>query len=93
MKHLVSTAATLTLALAAAPAFAAGTPCDEVMATIAAKLDAKGVVGYTLTPVPKDEVKPEDKTVGVCEAGTKRIVYVRGEAAAAPPAAPADPVE
>lgn len=87
MKHAVSAAAVLALSVVAAPALAAGTPCDEVVAKIAEKLDAKGVVGYTLTPTPKDDVKPEDRVVGVCEAGTKRIVYVRG--GSAPAAQPA----
>ncbi|MFP5441117.1 MAG: DUF1161 domain-containing protein [Gammaproteobacteria bacterium] len=87
MKHAVSAAAVLALSVVAAPALAAGTPCDEVVAKIAEKLDAKGVVGYTLTPTPKDDVKPEYRVVGVCEAGTKRIVYVRG--GSAPAAQPA----
>lgn len=92
MKHVVSAAAVLALSVVAAPALAAGTPCEEVVAKIAEKLDAKGVVGYTLTPTPKDEVQPEDRVVGVCEAGTKRIVYVRGGSAPAaqPAAEPAD---
>lgn len=92
MKHVVSAVAVLALSVVAAPALAAGTPCEEVVAKIAEKLDAKGVVGYSLTPTPKDEVKAEDKVVGVCEAGTKRIVYVRGGStapAAEPAAAPA----
>lgn len=85
--HVASIA--LALSVFAAPAFADGTPCDEVVSMIAAKLDAKGVIGYTLTPTPKDAVKTEDKVVGVCEAGTKSIVYVRGGAAAQPAAGPA----
>lgn len=90
MKHVVSAAAVLVLSVVAAPVMAAGTPCEEVVAKIAEKLDAKGVVGYSLTPTPKDEVKLEDRVVGVCEAGTKRIVYVRGGSApAAQPAAEA----
>lgn len=90
MKYAAPAAAALVLSVFAAPVFAAGTPCDEVKAQIAAKLDAKGVVGYTLTAVPTNDVKPEDKTVGVCEAGTMGIVYVRGGAVAAPAAAPAE---
>ena len=59
----------------AAHAFAK--PCDEVKAEIAAKLDAKGVVGYTLEAVPMDQ--PDDRTkIGVCDAGAKKIVYSRG---------------
>jgi hypothetical protein len=58
-----------------APAFAKS--CEEVKAEIAAKLDAKGVVGYTMEAVPADQ--PDDRTkIGVCEGGAKKIVYSRG---------------
>lgn len=51
--------------------------CEELKSEIAAKLDAKGVRNYTLTPVKTEEVKPEDKVVGSCDGGTMKIVYVR----------------
>lgn len=51
--------------------------CEELKSEIAAKLDAKGVKNYTLTPVKTEEVKAEDKVVGSCDAGTMKIVYVR----------------
>ena len=51
--------------------------CEELKSEIAAKLDAKGVQNYTLTAVKTDEVKPEDKVVGSCDAGAMKIVYVR----------------
>lgn len=51
--------------------------CEELKSEIAAKLDAKGVQNYTLTPVKTEEVKPEDKVVGSCDSGTMKIVYVR----------------
>jgi hypothetical protein len=63
--------------LAAAPALAEPKPCDELKAEIEAKLQAKGVVGYTLTIVGKSAPE-EGKVVGTCEAGTKKIVYRRG---------------
>lgn len=88
MKKIVSAVAAIAFSVVAAPTLAAGTPCPEVVDMIAAKLDAKGVVGYTLTPTAKDQVQPEDKVVGVCEGGTMDIVYVRGGVApAAQPAA------
>ena len=59
---------------AAAPARKA---CEELKSEIAAKLDAKGVQNYTLTAIKTEEVKPEDKVVGSCDAGTMKIVYVR----------------
>ncbi|PTU32950.1 hypothetical protein CJD38_02225 [Stenotrophobium rhamnosiphilum] len=68
-------------AVAAMPVFA-GTPCDEVKAQIAKKLDGKGVKGYTLEAVAAADVKGQ-KVVGSCEAGSKQIVYTRGAAKAA----------
>src|SRR5215475_4009873 len=59
--------------------------CEELKTEIAAKLDAKGVKGYTLDIVAKDADAP-GKTVGTCEAGSKKIMYSKGEAAAAKPA-------
>ena len=51
--------------------------CEELKTEIAAKLDKKGVKGYTLEIVPADQVKDE-KVVGSCDGGTKRITYKRG---------------
>ncbi|MBK4998406.1 DUF1161 domain-containing protein [Pseudomonas sp. S31] len=64
------------LMMLAGSALAAGKPCEELKAEIAAKLDAKGVSGYTLEIVDKGD--PAGKVVGSCEAGTKEIVYRRG---------------
>jgi len=56
--------------------FAGGKPCEELKAEIAAKLDAKGVSGYSLEIV--DKGAPTDgKVVGKCEEGAKVIVYKR----------------
>lgn len=51
--------------------------CDELKSEIAAKLDAKVVKNYTLKLVKSEEIKPEDKVVGSCDAGTMKIIYVR----------------
>lgn len=58
-------------------AFAAGKPCEELKAEIAAKLDAKGVSGYSLEIVDKGAAGG-GKVVGTCEGGAKEIVYTRG---------------
>ncbi len=58
-----------------APSFAAK-PCEELKSEIAAKLDAKGVKGYTLEVVPNDQVG-DRKVVGSCDGGTKKVVYTR----------------
>ena len=76
MKRRVSllTCVAATCVVFAAPAFAKS--CDEVKAEIAAKLDAKGVVGYTMEAVPMDQ-PDERKQVGTCEGGAKKILYSR----------------
>ena len=55
------------------------TPCEEVQAMIEAKIKANGVEKFTLEAVDVDQVKPEDKVVGTCEVGKKKIIYKRGE--------------
>ena len=66
----------LGLMMLAGGAMAAGKACEELKAEIAAKLDAKGVVGYKLEIVKKGD--PAGKVIGSCEGGTKEIVYRRG---------------
>ena len=61
------------LGLIGSPAFA-GKDCEELKSEIAAKLDAKGVSGYTLEIVAVEDVK-EEKVVGSCEGGAKKITY------------------
>ncbi|RSC28276.1 DUF1161 domain-containing protein [Pseudomonas putida] len=63
------------LMMLAGGAMAAGKPCEELKSEIAAKLDARGVQGYTLEIVDKDTAA--GKVIGSCEAGTKEIVYRR----------------
>jgi hypothetical protein len=58
----------------AGSALAGGKPCEELKAEIAAKLDAKGVSGYSLEIVDKGAAAG-GKVVGKCEEGAKVIVY------------------
>lgn len=51
-------------------------PCGELKNEIADKLDAKGVTGYSLSIVDNADVG-EQKVVGSCEGGTKKITYSR----------------
>jgi hypothetical protein len=60
--------------------------CEELKTEIAAKLDAKGVKGYSLDVVAKDTDATDGKVVGTCEGGTKKIVYKKGAAAPEVPA-------
>lgn len=52
--------------------------CDELKTEIAAKLDAKGVAMYTLDIVANADVH-DQKVVGTCDGGTRKITYRRGE--------------
>ena len=61
------------LLFATMPALAAKS-CDELKNEIEAKLKAKNVQGYSLEVVASADVK-EQKVVGSCEAGNKKIVY------------------
>jgi Protein of unknown function (DUF1161) len=72
MKHALLFVA---IALASAPAFAAK-PCEELKAEIAKKIEAKGVKSYSLEIVANADVA-DQKVVGSCDGGTKKIVYVR----------------
>jgi hypothetical protein len=58
------------------PAFAQVKPCEELKNEIEEKLKAKGVVNYSLEIVPADQIK-DQKVVGSCEAGTKKITYTK----------------
>ncbi|MFZ5757061.1 MAG: DUF1161 domain-containing protein [Pseudomonadota bacterium] len=90
MKQVIHAVAAVAFVFVSGTAFAQIKPCEELKTEIAAKLDAKGVVGYSLTITPNDQVKPEDKVVGSCDGSTQKIVYVRGGAAAAPAPAPVE---
>lgn len=67
---------TIVLSATCAAAFAAPKPCEELKAEVAAKLDEKGVKNYELTAVDNDKVG-DAKVVGSCDAGTKKLTYVR----------------
>lgn len=70
------------LALLPACGYAQGPKsCEELKSEISAKLDAKGVKGYSLEIVDKDKEVTEGKVVGTCEGNTKKIVYNRKTAA------------
>jgi hypothetical protein len=57
-------------------------PCEELKTEIEAKLNAKGVKNFTLEIVSKEEVK-DQKVVGSCDGGTKKITYQKGAASSA----------
>lgn len=67
----------LLLLVVSTPSFAFK-DCEELKTEIAARLDARGVPLYRLDIVPTDAVQ-DQKVVGSCEGGTKKITYRRGE--------------
>lgn len=71
--NMKTAALAIALLFAATPALAAKS-CDELKNEIEAKLKAKHVQGYLLEVVASADVK-EQKAVGSCEAGGKKIVY------------------
>ena len=80
-----------TAMLVAVGAQAAGSACDTVKATLAARIEATGVRGYALDAVPAGTPLPRDgKVVGTCEGGAVKIVYRRW-GASEPPIAGAAP--
>lgn len=64
-------------------------PCEDLKAEISKKLDAKGVVNYTLDIVDKGK-EGDAKVVGSCDGGTKSITYTRGGATSTPAPAKTD---
>jgi hypothetical protein len=91
--HIESNVMKIVRSLIAAALFAialpaaARTACEELQAEIDAKIKANGVPVYTLSIIDAaNEAGAEGKIVGSCDGGTKRIVYLRGAAAAAEPA-------
>jgi hypothetical protein len=75
MKRIAFALMTYSLFLCAS-AFAEVKPCDQLKNEIEEKLKAKGVVNYTLEVVPADQIK-DQKVVGSCEGGTKKITYTK----------------
>ncbi|MHC8359071.1 DUF1161 domain-containing protein [Pseudomonas sp. LS2P72] len=73
MKNFILAVGLLSLA---GTALAQGKSCEVLKAEIAAKLDAKGIAGYTLEIVDKGTAAG-GKVVGTCEKGSKVIVYTK----------------
>jgi outer membrane biosynthesis protein TonB len=90
----------LLLAIAAlwlpSAALAQGSACDQLKTTLAARIEATGVRGYSLEAVPASTSVPAGaKAIGNCEGGALKILYRRwggaSVAASAPVAAPEPP--
>lgn len=72
MRHILLGAALATMATPALSAKA----CEELGAEIAAKIESKGIRGYSLKLVPAAQVG-DQKVVGTCENGAMKLVYRR----------------
>lgn len=73
-----------------ATALAQGSACDQLKATLAARIEATGVRGYSLEAVPAATKVPAGaKAIGNCEGGAFKILYRRWGGASAPASAAA----
>jgi Protein of unknown function (DUF1161) len=73
-------------------ALAQANACDQLKATLAARIEATGVRGYSLEAVPAATPVPAgSKVIGNCEGGERKVLYRRWGGAAAAAAAPAAP--
>jgi len=72
------------LGLGSVPALAAS--CEDIRAQVDAKLRASGVAKYSLTVVDS-AASAAGRTVGTCDLGTRKIVYLQTRAGADPAAA------
>ncbi len=68
--------AVLLFSVAVAPVFAQK-PCEELKSEIAANISARGVKSFQLDIVATEAVK-DQKVVGSCEGGKKKITYKKG---------------
>ncbi|PPE72517.1 hypothetical protein C3942_18425 [Solimonas fluminis] len=72
MRHILLGTVLATMATPALPAKA----CEELGAEISAKIEAKGIRGYSLRLVPAAQVG-DQTVVGSCESGAMKLVYRR----------------
>ncbi|MCU6434167.1 DUF1161 domain-containing protein [Undibacterium sp. Jales W-56] len=64
------------LILMSTSSMAAITPCVDMQEKVEKKLEGKGVKNYSLEVVDKD-VPTNNRVVGVCEGGKKKIIYTK----------------
>lgn len=66
-------------------ALAQANACDQLKATLAARIEATGVRGYVLEVVPSATAVPAGaKAIGNCEGGARKVLYRRWGGASAP---------
>ncbi|WP_372874968.1 DUF1161 domain-containing protein [Pseudomonas sp.] len=72
-------------------AWAAPKPCEELKQEIEVKIQAAGVLSYTLEIVDNDEAQDQSMVVGSCAGGTKKIIYQKNGSEVETPRIPAEP--
>jgi hypothetical protein len=75
MKYLL----VIAIALGTSNLALAAKPCEELKTEITSKIEANGVKAYTLDIIASDQVG-DQKVVGSCDGGTKKIVYAKKSA-------------
>ncbi|MFZ6753929.1 DUF1161 domain-containing protein [Undibacterium sp. Dicai25W] len=78
-KRVLTTSLLLSLMLSSTPVLAAVTSCDAIMDKINTKLEHKNVNDYSLKVISKD-TETSLRVVGVCEGGSKKIIYKKHKA-------------
>jgi len=74
----------------AGDASAQSSACDQLKATLSARIEASGVRDYSLEAVPATEPTPANvRVIGTCDGGRTKVLYYRGAARQTPPDAPA----
>lgn len=67
------------LGVLSAAAWAEPRSCEELKREIEVKIQAAGVLSYTLEIVPAAEVRDPNMVVGSCEGGRKKIIYQKND--------------
>ena len=76
MKFMLVTFSLLLFCCSINVAASARVSCDDLRASIEAKLSVKGVKKFTLEILPKDQAT-DLRIVGTCDGGLKKITYKR----------------
>jgi hypothetical protein len=74
----------------AGDASAQSSACDQLKASLFARIEASGVRDYSLEAVPATAPTPANvRVIGTCDGGRTKVLYYRGAARQTPPDAPA----
>jgi len=78
----------------AGQAQAQSSACDQLRATLSARIEASGVRDYSLEAVPNTTPTPSNaRVIGTCDGGRTKVLYFRGAARPTPPDSAAEVVK